>query len=120
MTRLNTETLEQFAAENDLLLSDPLICFANMVSEAAVYEAAKALKFNNPHSLISDKAKWFAIGEILSSWPDDLTADQVISEVELATDDVVVWEPFENWDGEDVADYIRGMAQSAQKLIDGE
>lgn len=66
---------------------------------------------------ISDRAKWFAIGEFLSSWPDDMTADNVISQVEMLTDDVVIWEPFELYDGEWIAEHIENLALSAQQLI---
>lgn len=42
--RLNIETLEQFAADVDLLLSDNLINFANMVSEATEWELKQRKK----------------------------------------------------------------------------
>lgn len=67
---------------------------------------------------ISDEAKWFAINEYLSSWEEGLTADEVISEVELMTDDVLIWEPFEHMDGEKVAELIMNLAENAQSLID--
>lgn len=119
MTRLNTETLEQFAAENDLLLSDPLICFANMVSEAAVHKSLNAENYS-PQTLVSNKAKWWAIDECLSGYPDDVGPDKVIALVEEESRDVRHWEPFEHWDGGYLAGHITGLASRVQKIIDGE
>jgi hypothetical protein len=48
--KLNIETLEQFAADCDLLLSDNLINFAGLVSQAVEYEikAKKPVKAKAP------------------------------------------------------------------------
>ena len=70
--------------------------------------------------LVSDKAKWFAIGEMLADWKEGLTADQVLSEIELNTDDVTYWEPFEHYDGDQMYEWVMNLAEHAQKLMDGE
>lgn len=66
---------------------------------------------------ISNQAKWFAIGEMLSEWDPRMTADQVLEQVEMNTDDVIFWEPFEHWDGEAVAAAIQNLAFDTQALI---
>lgn len=66
---------------------------------------------------VIDAAKWFAIGEVLSDWKEGLTADEVLDEVELMTDDVTVWQPFEDYDGAFVRITIENMAEHAQQLI---
>lgn len=67
---------------------------------------------------MSDIALWFAIGEVLSDWKESMTVDEVLSEVELMTDDVAVWEPFAVYDGPQVVEIILELAYDVQMLID--
>lgn len=67
---------------------------------------------------LSDEAKWFAIREVLSDYGASMTADEALDAIELLTDDVIVWEPFEYWEGGPLLDHTIQIAENAQKLID--
>ena len=65
---------------------------------------------------LSEKAKWFAIGECLTRWGEDLKADDVFDAVLYQTEDkngfalVDAWEPFERWSGQYLYDHMIDMA----------
>lgn len=65
----------------------------------------------------SAEAKWFAIGEVLSDWKQDLSADEVLSEIMVMSDDVTPTVSFEDWDGDDLYNYVYGLAENLQRHI---
>lgn len=65
---------------------------------------------------ITDEAKWFAIGQMLSGWTPGLTADEVLEKI--GTHEVTVWQPFEDHESDDVYDHTIQLAENAQRLID--
>jgi len=68
--------------------------------------------------MLSDEAMWFAIGEYLSSWPEDMTHTEVVDALENGHPDVDIWEPFENFAATDVCVFIDDLAIRTQQLID--
>lgn len=54
----------------------------------------------------------FALNHFLSDYPDGVSYTDVLRMVEERSDDVVVWEPFERYPPEDVAEFIDALADS--------
>lgn len=55
------------------------------------------------------KALEFALGQYLSEVPEG-TPEEALEKVRQGDDDVVIWEPFENWSYEELADQIEELA----------
>lgn len=70
-----------------------------------------------PKPLVSDEALWFAIGEVLSDWNPEANVNDVLSYIGRMTDDVVVCEAFEDWDGEALYAFVISLAESAQRAL---
>ena len=51
-------------------------------------------------------AENFAAGLYLTEWPDDMTYDQLCDAICSQHPDVIVWEPFEDYDHNDVIEFI--------------
>lgn len=67
---------------------------------------------------ISDRAWWFAINECLSDYDHEASALDVLAAIENEDDSIIVWEPFEDYSGQWVAETITGLARQAQSLLD--
>lgn len=70
---------------------------------------------------LSDKAKAFAMGQMLSSHPSASGAGDfdAIMENSSYLDTCTIWEPFSGYDYDNVADWLQELAMKAQELIDG-
>jgi hypothetical protein len=53
-----------------------------------------------------------AISIALSEFPDAWSNEQVLEGIHDDHELVVVWEPFENWDKDDIVGYIKGTAET--------
>lgn len=60
----------------------------------------------------SDKALEFVLGQFLSEYPDWLTPRETLEAIRHGDDEVIIWEPFEHWDYDELADHIEEVAQS--------
>lgn len=59
-----------------------------------------------------DKMERFALAQFLSEWPDDLTYKQVLENLYAEDEDVVVWQPFEDFPTYKVVEFIEEMVIS--------
>lgn len=66
----------------------------------------------------ADAALWFALGEFLSEWPEDLTAEEVLSLILKEDSDTIIWEPFEDYPPSWVVSHIRSLAKAAQSFAE--
>ena len=61
---------------------------------------------------IKEKAEFIALGTFLSSWPDNLSFDEVLESMErlgvydLDDDGISIWQPFEDYPPNEVSDHI--------------
>lgn len=62
--------------------------------------------------LIADKATRTAFSLVLSEYPEDQTVDYVIDALERGSDEVLVWEPFEDWTTESIVNHINELAET--------
>lgn len=84
------------------------------------------MKTNADTRTVAQKARSFALGQVLSDWDDALQYDDIIRVLrsdeyedgeEDAVERVTPWQPYENESGSDVADTIEGMVQHLVKLF---
>jgi hypothetical protein len=59
----------------------------------------------------------FAFGHFLSDYPDDISIDDVLEGIG-EKDDIVVWEPFENWSAVEVCKQIHSLAHDFREFAD--
>ena len=53
-----------------------------------------------------------AVGEVLSSWPDDMSDADILSALEAGDDDdIIAWEPYEGYSAQWLAEQIASTAQ---------
>lgn len=72
------------------------------------------------HKSLSDKAKSFAMGQMLTRHPSTAAKDfDAIMENPMYLDTCVIWDPFSGHDYDNVADWLQDLAEKAQELIDG-
>lgn len=71
---------------------------------------------------ISNKWRKWAVMQILSNWTGDAldvfnalydANDEYQTDQVFAKYDIIVWQPFEHWSNNDVADYIADLAREA-------
>ena len=61
------------------------------------------------------KNERFSISEHTCEHPDDLSFEQVMKLIEDGSEDVVIWEPFENEPGESICEKINDMVASLDR-----
>lgn len=91
-----------------------------LVALGAEYETDVEALFcgNTPAATgISDRAWRFALNECLSCYDESKTPQEVLSDVVEMTGDIVVWEPFKDYDGAWLAATITALAKQTQNLI---
>jgi len=60
----------------------------------------------------------FAVNHYLSEFPEGKTFEEILELVEEGDDEVIIWQPFENYHPKDVAQYIRDLCVSlAQEFM---
>lgn len=59
-----------------------------------------------------------ALGQYLSDFPVDMTYEDVLEAIESGHDDVIVYSPFSDMDGNEVADLIDTAQRLFEKLIE--
>ena len=61
---------------------------------------------------------WHACGQFLSDFPDKWEGEKIVTHLEENADDyaeeVTPWQPFEDYDGETLAGYIRDLAEKLE------
>ena len=57
-----------------------------------------------------------ACGHYLSSWTGTKTGEEILEAVTKGNSEVEVWQPFENWSPEDLAEQIEVTAESLTNL----
>jgi hypothetical protein len=75
---------------------------------------------------IVEQAEHDALGQYLSEWPENKSFAQVLQLIRRQSDAVLVWEPFENYDGDKLAEMIADCAdyrvdnykEAAAELVD--
>ena len=60
----------------------------------------------------------FALGQWLSDYPDDKTYDEVLSMITEEHEDVLLWEPIENYPPESVIEMIDDTRSSFENSAD--
>jgi hypothetical protein len=60
----------------------------------------------------------FALGQWLSDYPDDKTYDEVLEMIEEEHDDIILWEPIENYPPESVIEMIDDTRSSFENSAD--
>jgi len=60
----------------------------------------------------------FALDNMLSTYDHEKTFDQVLDDIETNSDDVTVWEPFENHEEKFVIETIVSIKDEASKLLE--
>jgi hypothetical protein len=60
----------------------------------------------------------FALGQWLSDYPDDKTYDEVLEMIEEEHDDIILWEPIENYPPESVIEIIDDTRSSFENSAD--
>jgi hypothetical protein len=60
----------------------------------------------------------FALGQWLSDYPDDKTYDEVLSMITEEHEDVILWEPIENYPPESVIEMIDDTRSSFENSAD--
>jgi hypothetical protein len=60
----------------------------------------------------------FALGQWLSDYPDDKTYDEVLSMITEEHEDVLLWEPIENYPPESVIEIIDDTRSSFENSAD--
>jgi hypothetical protein len=60
----------------------------------------------------------FALGQWLSDYPDDKTYDEVLEMIEEEHDDIILWEPIENYPPESVLEIIDDTRNSFENSAD--
>ena len=60
----------------------------------------------------------FALGQWLSDYPDDKTDDEVLSMITEEHEDVILWEPIENYPPESVIEMIDDTRSSFENSAD--
>ncbi len=73
------------------------------------------LPFDSPEVIEKrnrDKALRTALSLALSEFPESWTNEQVLEGIHEDNELVVVWEPFENWSKDDIAEHIEVTANS--------
>ena len=60
----------------------------------------------------------FALGQWLSDYPDDKTYDEVLSMITEEHEDVLLWEPIENYPPESVIEMIDDTRSSFESSAD--
>ena len=60
----------------------------------------------------------FALGQWLSDYPDDKTYDEVLSMITEEHEDVILWEPIENYPPESVIEIIDDTRSSFENSAD--
>ena len=60
----------------------------------------------------------FALGQWLSDYPDDKTYDEVLSIITEEHEDVILWEPIENYPPESVIEMIDDTRSSFENSAD--
>ena len=60
----------------------------------------------------------FALGQWLSDYPDDKTYDEVLSMITEEHEDVILWEPIENYPPESVIEMIDDTRSSFESSAD--
>lgn len=53
-----------------------------------------------------------ALGHYTCEYPEDKTFEEILKLIEDDSDDVIIWEPFEDYRGEEIAELISQMADS--------
>jgi hypothetical protein len=61
-----------------------------------------------------------AINYYLCDHPYKATFEEILKLVESESDDVVIWQPFENYSGEEVAELIQEMADNLKYSYESE
>ena len=62
--------------------------------------------------------KQWVLGQYLSAWPDAMRADSVIESLaDETSDEIIVWEPYENWDEIELAQHISETCDSILNLF---
>jgi hypothetical protein len=69
-------------------------------------------------TIISEAAKMFAVYRVVQRHKPGLNAEQIISEIELMTDDAVLEDEFAGWEMKPLLDYVTLTSLAAQELID--
>lgn len=60
----------------------------------------------------------FALGQWLSDYPDDKTYDEVLSMITEEHEDIILWEPIENYPPESVIEIIDDTRSSFEDSAD--
>jgi hypothetical protein len=67
--------------------------------------------------LSMNKYEQFALDHYLSSYPKEMTFDQVIDLLEYLDERVLVWEPFDTHHQDDVTEYIKDMVTNLESAF---
>tara|TARA_R110000868_G_C10630596_1_gene743147 strand:+ start:185 stop:436 length:252 start_codon:yes stop_codon:yes gene_type:complete len=58
-----------------------------------------------------------AFGQVLSDWPHEMSVDDVLDGIGH-NEDISVWEPFENWDEDEVCKQIFDLAAAFRSFAE--
>lgn len=61
---------------------------------------------------LRDRALRSAIALALSDFPDEWDNEKILEAIVDKHDDIVVWQTFEYWDGDDIVNYIEETAET--------